>query len=213
MALSKECFQCEQEEGALDMDAPSGNTTKLVFFPKPGTDECGHCLYSRRGSFPGISMYDLKKKRKEHERVDEKFSETRRESVLHSALHPKKRQRYENIDMELLTKKEEEDYVDVFEELKWQSLAKICNDKKPNNKFKTNAQRRKYVEEVLKMEVVLSRDGREGVAVGEDCPDEMKMVRGKRMSVGSVKNIKHDSKEAQVESHARMAAKLQVDLH
>ena len=38
----------------------------------------------------------------------------------------------------------------------------------------------------------------------------MYSLRGKRMSVGSVKNITHDSKDAQVDSHAKMAAKLQA---
>ena len=205
---TKWCESCQQYEGDEDKHAPEGYT-KHVYFTKGGS-ECGACINCRRGSFANQSLHDLLRKRKAHVAVDDKFSECREASVHAISVNPKKKHKYEKADMELLTAKEEEDYLDCWQDYTWKTLKNICDEKCQGNKFKSDVQRKKYVQDTLGMELTKNKDGVLGVAVVVGNPDEMKMRKGKKVAVKKIKNYGHEDKEEQAEKVGKLAAGLVV---
>lgn len=64
-------------------------------------------------------------------------------------------------------------YCCVAQDYSWKPLKEFCDKRKPDNKFKTEKQRRHYVENVLKLEVTLDENGDPGVAVAKDAGRSM----------------------------------------
>jgi hypothetical protein len=91
------------------------------------------------------------------------------------------------------------------------SLAKFCVKRGVDKKYKTTAQRRRYVTETLKLEIQKDDKGQEGVAVAVHQDGEKSMRKGRRIAVEKIKQASHDTKEEQQEAHAKNALGVNVN--
>ena len=203
------CGTCGQQEGDQDQDCPDGYE-KAVYFSKPGSTECGACLNNRRGTF-GIDLKKLLKLIADHDKVADAWAASRKEAVERSVLQPERKMKYDKADIELLSRKEEQDYIDIWQDFVWKSLEKVCNEKWPGNKFKTDSQRKKYVCDVLKMDIALNHEGREGVNILVGAADEARVRKGMRLQASKIKDTRHDSLEDRDAAHEKLASKLSME--
>lgn len=95
------------------------------------------------------------------------------------------------------------------------SLKRFCETNYPNVSFKTDKQRKEYVE---KRGLVIQKDdnGRDGIAVSRD-DDECKEIRvGKRLSASKLKRMEYDelaSKDEINNQHDKNSLKLNIKMN
>ena len=77
----------------------------------------------------------------------------------------------------------------------WKSLAKICEEHNVHKKYKTAKQQKKFVTEVLKLQITLDDKKEEGVVFG-DTEEGIKQVKvGRRLSHAKVQKKGVETKE------------------
>jgi hypothetical protein len=190
-----ECVLCDQAFGASDRDAPSDSEFS-VSCAKDGGQECMTCWNCRRGSFKPkagerpVSLEDFKRKMTDFKKLSTEFKELRKDYLV-AKLKGSKRHKHRPADLLLLTQKEEEEYIDVYETHTWTELTAFVNLKKPGNKLRTPAQRTAYVQK-LGLEVVLDDQGVEGVCTLKGDGSTKEMKKGKRISTKKIKQLSHE---------------------
>ncbi|CAE7868158.1 unnamed protein product, partial [Symbiodinium necroappetens] len=144
-------------------DNPPGHEEPVVML-KEGGGLCRRCYYIKRGSLANMRLSELVQNLQTNDSFKDKFARMRESATQFSILHPTRKWRHEKPDLKVLLERKDEEYVDVSEIYKWQSLKKFTDTNYPSEKFKNDAQRRAFC---VRMGVKLQVDDRgvEGVAM------------------------------------------------
>jgi hypothetical protein len=96
------------------------------------------------------------------------------------------------------------------EDLQWTSIDKFCELKKVDKAYKTQAQRRKYIEKTLNIQLQPDDNGELGVMIHKGEEGIKNVKRGRRIAVSKVKEQEFESKLELKEAQTKAAQALEV---
>ena len=103
---------------------------------------------------------------------------------------------HERVDVATFLESRDSDYTEMFREMVWYSLDKICELKLgPNHKKRSLKQKKDWVLS-QGWEIIVNKDGVEGVAIAKEDEGVMTMRVGSRFSADKVKRETFENTEA-----------------
>ena len=96
----------------------------------------------------------------QHPGLHQKWSDLRKKQVRR--VGAKRELRHQKVDVDFLTKKVEEKYVTVEGDAVWTPLQTYCNEVLPQNRFKTDVQRLRFVRSLTGVDLIMEEGDGDG---------------------------------------------------